>query len=207
MNLKFHGIQPLFYSPLAIFHLDAAPLNEQLLAEIAQRQAKSSGINRSNWGGWHSECDLFERLEPGCQQLRQHIFHAIQICTQNVAPDFNFSHYKVQAEGWFNVLDPGGLNTPHDHPGWIWSGCYYIQVPEGGRERSGYIEFLDSRTNVRALTVEGAACFASKQLIQPQAGMLLIFPSYLRHWVYPNETSEKRVMAAFNIRFAKIIEG
>ena len=30
-----------------------------------------------------------------------------------------------------------------------------------------------------------------------------MFPSYLRHWVYPNESEEERVTIAFNARFAK----
>jgi DTW domain-containing protein YfiP len=56
---------------------------------------------------------------------------------------------------------------------------------------------------VRTLTVDSAACFASKFVMKPQAGMLLMYPSYLRLWVYPNESEEDRVTVAFNTRFAK----
>jgi hypothetical protein len=34
--------------------------------------------------------------------------------------------------------------------------------------------------------------------------MLLMFPSYLRHWVYPNESDQDRVTIAFNVRFARL---
>jgi uncharacterized protein (TIGR02466 family) len=204
-NLKLKGVHPLFYSPLTLFELEnAASINSQLLSESIARKASSPGLNRSNWQGWHSEDDFFDRHEPGCQLLQKHIIDAVRGCTQNVSPNFDFSQHQVQLEGWINILDRGGLNTPHDHPNWVWSGCYYVSVPEGDSELSGNIEFFDTRTNVRTLTIDGAACFASKFFIKPKAGMLLIFPSYLRHWVYPNDSDEIRVTIAFNARFARL---
>ena len=95
----------------------------------------------------------------------------------------------------------GGFNTPHDHPGWAWSGCYYVRVPDGRSERSGSIELLDSRTNLQVPTIKDALCFMSKFTIKPADGMLLLFPSWLRHWVYPNEDEIERVTIAFNARF------
>ncbi|MEI6067605.1 MAG: 2OG-Fe(II) oxygenase family protein [Methylococcaceae bacterium] len=139
----------------------------------------------------------------GCQDLRVYILEAVQACTMNVSPDFNFSRYAIQAEGWINALGRGGLNTQHDHPAWVWSGCYYINVPDGDKDLSGNIEFFDTRTNERTLTVDGAAYFVSKFVMKPRAGILLMFPSYLRHWVYPNESEEERVTVAFNARFIK----
>jgi uncharacterized protein (TIGR02466 family) len=198
-------MQPLFYSPLTVFEVDEAKtLNKLLLEEITTHKEKSPGLDRSNWRGWHSEDDLFKRTEPGCQALCAHMLEAVQASTNTVSPNFDFSRYGIQAEGWFNVLGKGGLNTPHDHPGWVWSGCYYVRVPDSDKELSGNIEFFDTRTNVRTLTVEGAPCFASKFHFKPRAGMLLMFPSYLRHWVYPNESEEERVTIAFNARFARI---
>jgi len=202
--LKLKGMQPLFYSPLTVLELDdAEALNTQLLSEIAVRQASSAGLDRSNWKGWHSEDDFFERKEPGSLALQAHILEAIQITTKLVSPNFDFSHFGIQGEGWINVLGQGGLNTPHDHPAWVWSGTYYVSVPKSDNDLSGSIEFFDTRTNVRTLTVDGAACFASKYIIKPTSGMLLMFPSYLRHWVYPNESEDERITIAFNARFLR----
>jgi uncharacterized protein (TIGR02466 family) len=203
-TLKFQGIEPLFYSPLAVFELaDAAALNAQLLGEIAVRRSASPGLSRSNWRGWHSEDDFFSRSEPGCVALRGHMLEAVRTLTLGVSPGFDFNGYGIQAEGWINVLGHGGLNTPHDHPAWVWSGCYYVQVPAATGDKAGSIEFMDMRTNVRTLTVEGAACFASKYQVLPRAGMMVMFPSWLRHWVYPNESEEERVSIAFNARFLR----
>lgn len=200
---KLLSVQPLFFSPLTVFEVPhAAALNQQLLAEAAAMRQSSEGVSRSNVDGWHSEYDLFDRKEPGCKLLCQHIRKAVEQTTRAVAPNFDFKSSRLQVEGWINILQPGGLNTPHDHPGWIWSGCYYVNVPAGDSELSGNIEFLDSRTNLQSMGLEGANCFAGKYGIKPRAGMLLMFPSYLRHWVYPNKSGKERMSIAFNARYA-----
>lgn len=201
-NLKLLRVQPLFFTPLIVFELeDAARLNSDLLAEALALRKKSPGLSRSNIKGWHSEDDFFERKEPACRELRDRILQAVQTATAQLAPDFNFAANMLEAQGWINVLDAGGMNTPHDHPNWTLSGTYYVQVPRYDAELSGCIEFLDSRTNVRTLTISSASCFMSKYALQPKAGMLILFPSYLRHWVYPGESSEPRVSVAFNVRY------
>ncbi|NJD06620.1 MAG: hypothetical protein FIA97_09000 [Methylococcaceae bacterium] len=203
-RLKPQGLHPLFFSPLAVFQLENADdLNDLLLEEAVNRRADSPGLDRSNWQGWHSEDDFFQREEPGCLRLGEYMLDAVRGCTLAVSPEFDFDRYTIQAEGWINVLGRGGLNTPHDHPAWVWSGCYYVKVPEGENPLSGSIEFFDTRTNVRTLTVDAAACFASKFVMKPKPGMLLMFPSYLRHWVYPNDSDEERVTVAFNARFVR----
>lgn len=208
-TLQLQRFEPLFYSPLLVFHLPgAATLNQRLLAEATTMRAVSPGLERSNKNGWHSSDDFFERSEPGCVELRSHMIEAVRQATLRVSPQYNFSAMGLQAESWININKQGGYNTPHDHPGWIWSGCYYVRIPViapgDGNERSGAIEFLDMRTNVRVLTIEDATCFMSKFTLQPSEGMLVLFPSYLRHWVYPNEQPAERVSIAFNARFAPL---
>ena len=38
-----------------------------------------------------------------------------------------------------------------------------------------------------------------RMTIQPKEGGLLIFPSHLRHWVYPNQQEAERISIAFNL--------
>ena len=200
-------VEALFPAPLAVFRLaDVESLNARLLSEAMARRAAEPGLSRSNLHGWHSDDDFFVRTEPGGVELRPRIIDATTRITLQLSPRFDLTAYAVQAEGWINIGEHGALNSPHDHPGWVWSGCYYVQAPagEGG---GGEIEFLDTRTNVRTLTIDGAACFAGKYRLSPQTGQLLIFPSWLRHWVYPNESEELRVSVAFNLRFVNRAAG
>lgn len=199
---KLLSFQPLFYSPLTVFEVPhSAALNQQLMAEATAMRQLSEGVSVSNVDGWHSDFDLFDRKEPGCKLLCQHIRTSIEQTTRAVLPTFDFKSAKPKIEGWINILQPGGLNTPHEHPGWTWSGCYYVNVPVGDSELSGSIEFLDTRMDLHALGLSDAACFMGKYSIKPKAGMLLIFPSYLRHWVYPNKSGKERMSIAFNARY------
>lgn len=196
------GVHPLFYSPLSVLRLNAhKDIKPLLLDEICELRKLDQGIVRSNWCGWHSKSDIFQLNTQGFVKLQTAITEAIQNVTIQLAPKFDWAESQIQAEGWVNVLGASGMNTPHDHPGWVWSGCYYLEVPQTDHESSGNIEFMDVRTGIRTLTLNGASCFEGKFRVKPEEGMLLIFPSYLRHWVYPNDLEKERITIAFNARY------
>lgn len=202
--LKLAHVQMLFPSPLVTFQVDdAESLNRELLTEIEKRRASEEGAVRSNRQGWHSDYDLFRRKEKAQARLAAIIREALEQATLKLAPDTNLSKLNMDCEGWINVNPTGAYNTPHDHPGNFWSGTYYVTVPNAGEglESSGVIEFLDSSTGLSASMVR-APFTAPKASIRPKAGMLLIFPANLLHWVHPNAAKEDRVTIAFNAKFS-----
>lgn len=209
-GFRFGRLDPLFATPVISFHLaEAERLNPLLLAEIAAVRMAEPGVSRSNRGGWHSRDDLFRRPEPALSRLAALIRDAVNDATCRIAPGTDPSLFTLDCEGWINVNPPGGFNAPHDHPGWYWSGAYYVATPDPGAEArradptAGCIEFLDGRTNLRVLSHIDAQCMASKVVYRPEAGTLILFPSHLRHWVYPNAASGERVSVAFNARHAR----
>src|SRR6187551_2424587 len=193
-------VEPAFASPMMLFQVqDCEVLNRQLVEEGQAMRARSPGVTRSNREGWHSEDDFFGRTEAGCAALRAHILEAVQETTRLLSPHFDFAANRALCQGWINVNPPGAFNAPHDHSGFALSGVYYASVPPEGR--SGAIEFLDPRANANANMIEGAACFNRKFIINPKPGNLLVFPSYLTHWVQPNAEATDRITVAFNIRY------
>ena len=64
----------------------------------------------------------------------------------------------------------------HVHPkGWI-SSAYYVSVPpevQDAKARSGWLKFGEPRYPTPSLAAEFA--------VQPEPGMLVLFPSYLWH--------------------------
>jgi len=204
-GFALNRLDPLFHTPLAVFTLPgAATLNTELLADIDQIRRSDPGVQRSNRGGWHSTGNLWDRSELSVRQLLALIRDAAIEATQRIAPGAPLDRLHFDSEAWINVNPTGALNAPHDHPGWYWSGSYYVATPDslpGAPDHAGCIEFLDSRTNIRVLSQVDAPCMASKAVFSPAAGQLLLFPSYLRHWVYPNAAAENRVSIAVNIRF------
>jgi len=93
------------------------------------------------------------------------------------------------------------MNAPHTHPGAHWSGVYYVSQPRIETGKSGKIEFLNPRTDLPNWRILKAPAFSAKKSLRPESGEMILFPSYLVHWVYPNETEEDRVTVAFNATF------
>ncbi len=102
---------------------------------------------------------------------------------------------------WVNILDPSGFHSGHIHPHSIISGTYYAQVPDGASS----LKFEDPR-----LPMMMAAPLRNEDAPQdllnfvylaPEAGMMLMWESWLRHEVVRNETDELRISVSFNYRW------
>lgn len=99
---------------------------------------------------------------------------------------------------WVNLLKPGGQHSGHIHPHSIISGTFYVEVPAGG----GAIRFEDPRLpQMMAAPVrrddapDDLRPFVS---IEPKAGMLLMWESWLRHEVLPGSAKADRLSVSFN---------
>jgi uncharacterized protein (TIGR02466 family) len=99
---------------------------------------------------------------------------------------------------WVNLLKPGGHHSGHIHPHSIISGTFYVEVPAGG----GAIRFEDPRLpQMMAAPIrrddapEDLRAFVP---IEPKAGMLLMWESWLRHEVLPGAAKGDRLSVSFN---------
>jgi hypothetical protein len=83
----------------------------------------------------------------------------------------------------------------HIHPlGWI-SSAYYVQVPPeivDSDVQGGGIKFGEPDID---LGDHGTA----RRAIQPTAGRLVLFPSYMWHGTVPFESDEPRMTVAFDV--------
>jgi tetratricopeptide (TPR) repeat protein len=93
---------------------------------------------------------------------------------------------------WSVKLKPSGYHINHYHPaGWI-SSAYYVSVPEvtsAGDSQEGWIKFGEARWPTPSCTVE--------RVVQPKAGTLVLFPSYMWHGTIPFSAGE-RITAPFD---------
>ena len=191
---------PLVSSTLA----EADVLNAELLAEIADRRTVEQGVTRSNLGGWDSLPDLFTREEPAHQQLAAAIDEFFKASCDRLMSGV-LEQTEIRREAWISVGSPGAMRGPHDHAGSFWSGSYYVAIPDGADDNdvAGAIEFVDPRGSIGTNALIRTPFTEPRYMINPVPGQLLLWPSYLKHWVHPNRTSEERVMVAFNAWFAK----
>ena len=196
--------EKLFSTPLVRFRLDdAETLNAALLAEGDALRVLDDGASKSNRGGWHSSGNLFKKTTPGIARLRGEAEAAVIEATRKINSKVDPAELRLKLFAWMNANPAGGFNAPHTHPGAHWSGVYYVSQPEVEEGNSGMIEFLDPRSDLPNWRLLGARSFALKKKFRPVPGEMILFPSYLVHWVYPNETDEQRVTVAFNATFSK----
>jgi uncharacterized protein (TIGR02466 family) len=198
----------LFPTPVASVDTpDAETRNAELRALILERRRTSPTIQASNDGGWHSDRDLLawggEPMAEVANMARAVASHLTRDTAGRPAqPDWTVS-------AWANVNGPGDANICHYHPGWFWSGTYYVD--DGGvwtdNSLGGNFEMLDPRgaapaMHAPALTYagEGGQATGPIEWIRPRAGLLVLFPSWLQHQVRTYRGTRERISIAFNLR-------
>jgi len=103
--------------------------------------------------------------------------------------------YTLLSTSWFNCLYEGGLVDAHRHERSVISGAYYPYVDPGSSplilESPIQANFMNTNsinlTNYNRYEIE----------CMPKTGLLVIFPSWLRHSV-PRNPTQKRYTISFN---------
>lgn len=95
---------------------------------------------------------------------------------------------------WSVRLGAGGYHVNHVHPeGWI-SSAYYVAVPDcvhDGADRQGWIQFGAPRHPTPGCEAE--------HFVEPRAGRLVLFPSYMWHGTVPFTEGQERLTIAFDV--------
>ena len=105
----------------------------------------------------------------------------------------NTGNYKITGS-WSVKLHGGGRHVNHVHPeGWL-SSSYYVSVPEEtstGDDKAGWIKFGEP-------PFETVPPTPPQKWIRPEAGLLVLFPSFLWHGTVPIHDGSVRVTAPFD---------
>lgn len=195
--------EKLFSTPLFSFEVKGyETINTDLIKEGNRLRDQSDGTAKSNRGGWHSKGNLFNEKAQCFSFLSVMVETAVLQATRRISKvDPDTLDLKLFA--WMNINPVGAFNAPHTHPGAHWSGVYYVSQPEVDDEKAGRIEFLDPRSDLPNWRILKASAFNLKKSLKPRPGEMVLFPSYLVHWVYPNTSDDERITIAFNATFSK----
>lgn len=186
-NIKQGDIFPTSFYTVDIFDSQENQRYKDFLIDLSQ---KTPGTSRSNRGGWQSETNLWE------QEVFKPLLEKTTAVTQSIIESISQNRPQMVIRAmWGNINPKGGMNFTHVHPsGWM-SGVYYIQLPQGTDE----ITFEDPRP-ARMMDFQ-RSCLVSDEYFshRPKVGELLLFPSWLPHFVLPNTSNEERISVSFNI--------
>jgi uncharacterized protein (TIGR02466 family) len=155
---------------------------------------KSQGKTASNHMGWQSE-DYF--LDSGKPPHVEHMIRMLDTHVKDCASQASLPPLRI-CNFWFNVNPKGSYNTLHNHQESVLSGVYYIDIPD---ENMGNIEFHrddEAQYYIPENLNKYTQFTSTKATYKPETGMLLIFPSWLKHFVHSNQSEQLRISMSFN---------
>ncbi len=191
-----------FPTPIVVYRWpDSDALNKALREVILDAEKSDPGLTFSNVGGWHSDTDLFTWPQECIATLRERVqAMALELAKAASDPGRAGATASFGIEAWANVVRSGGYHSAHKHPNYMWSGVYYVAVgiPDAGKPSNGCIEFIDPRDAAGMVSLPGMR-FAGRQVIAPEPGMMVVVPSWLKHYVHPFFGKLERISVAFNV--------
>jgi uncharacterized protein (TIGR02466 family) len=178
---------------------------EPLLAMVLEREKSEPSIDYANCGGWHSGANLLDWQGEPIGALRQAIAECLTAMVQATSqlpeaqPSPQNARGGFRISAWANVARQGNYHRLHNHPGSSWSGCLYLT---GSTDQSlaGVLELNDPRPFTEMVSMPHHPC-GQRFLVRPQPGLLVIFPSWVYHFVHPSTSSDPRVSIAFNAQW------
>ena len=194
----------LFPAPVMYFDWpDGETLNEGLRAAVRAHRDSSSGVVKTNRGGWQSDTDLQDWPEEATQELMRRVVTLAReyVARQSGGHDPVFdSGWKIRS--WANINEHGHFNRAHDHLGRysFISGVYYVNVGDiqSGQVGGGRTRFEDW-TRVAIDLSRDKDPLRRDYFMPPRNGRMLLFPASVMHSVEPYLGHAQRITIAYNL--------
>ena len=194
MNREVLFPTPVYYKDLP----NSVELNNYLFNHIKKWAETTPTESKTNSGtGWHSPTDMNKKEEYN--PLTQELFKMAEDCNNDygIAPKLGLGNM------WANINPPGAYNKTHTHPNSLWSGVYYIRVPQNSGKffiedpRPGPNCYMPRRTKNLPKQLWRVVAYEAKE------GRMVFFPSWLPHGVDINMNTEQgeaswRISVSFN---------
>jgi len=194
-----NGLIKLWPTSLMQRQLPSHSKPNELLRELILQLDK----NTENLTTQYRATDFLRTDNPAISWLLQ--------CVNKTVIDYLQAHgqnYDTQwsIQSWPNVNQFGDYHDLHNHPHSYLSGTYYVHVPDKteplpGRDdrRPGAISFYDPRPQANMNAVRGDPQIEAEHTVIPEAGTILLWPSFLHHFVHPNLSKDARISISFNV--------
>lgn len=203
-----HQIATAFPTLIGRFQIsNSEEINAGLLRMLLQRETTSPSNDYANMGGWHSSGDLLEWPVPEIVPLRNWISEALNKMVQATGQLPEVAGRSAPPKGsfritaWGNISRRGNYHRMHNHPNSAWSGCYYVTGlgtnSNAKNSMGGLLELYDPRHFAEMVDVPGSP-YGQRVLIRPVPGLMVLFPSWIYHFVHPTDFDGERVSIAFN---------
>lgn len=133
----------------------------------------------------------------GMNNLKDRIQKHIDVYNEK----FALSHFEISNSSWFLLQKQNSFAASHIHPNSILSGTLYINANNAGHELcfenpNPFISYM-SKTKETELNQH-------TYTVKPENGMLILFPSYIKHGAIKINKLNDRCVIAFNTKYTEI---
>lgn len=201
------ALRPLFATPVYEATLSTDQSFENFRTELeaacrmlaAEDAAGRAWCRANGYGGYTSYASLDDLPKRASVfgELKTRLDRHAAAFARELAFDLRGGRLKLDSL-WVNILKPGAAHSGHIHPHSVLSGTAYVATPKG----SSALKLEDPRLPLmmaapprRADAPEEARAFV---YLQPQAGTVLMWESWLRHEVPANRARTERISISFN---------
>lgn len=173
--------------------------NSRLLEECRQLEVDDESGRRwsaKNYPGGYTSYGSANRMHthsPTFALLQRQLNRHVKAFAR--ALHFEMSGRELEmTDCWVNIMPPGVVHSLHLHPLSTISGTYYVQTPRG----CPGLKFEDPRLD-RFMAAPPRSAEHRPWITMPaEAGKVLLFESWLRHEVPPNQAKTPRISVSFN---------
>jgi uncharacterized protein (TIGR02466 family) len=200
----------LFATPVVqAYWPDSGAMNAALKEAVLERMRSSPGVVYTNRGGWHSNPDLHTWHDACVKEFLDRIHFVIRELVDLTVPEPSEEHltgWTIRA--WANVNGKGAYNREHQHEGsgTLWSAFYYVDT--GLTDAQGAVSgctVLQDRSRVPKEILRNCDPYDREIRITPRAGLMVVFPAGLYHYVEPYLGDDLRISLAFNLKNPKFV--
>ena len=195
-------ITPLFPNFIATETVD---IDNHKLIQYAD-ELEISGVSADNHkfkSGWQS--GYIDIENDNLKEIINCIKERIQSINKNVYQLNDNARFEIH-NAWFNknspeMHEPIASNEPHIHPGSFISFVYYVKA----EHNAGNLIMIPNDTSLQLSLpneyIQESNIFNCTQYtVMPTAGLLVAFPSWIRHYVEPNNSDTDRISFAVNVK-------
>ncbi len=197
------SVRPLFVTRLYEADLaaergfDVKALAQASRAIAKQDLAGQRWAREHGYGGYTSYASLTDltRRDSLFDDLRRHLDRHVAAFAKEAFLDSG----KLKLESlWINILKPGAAHSGHIHPHSAVAGTVYLEAPKG----ASAIRFEDPRLPLMMAAPKRTASAPESDRtfvhVEPRAGTLLLWESFIRHEVPANGAAKDRISLSFN---------
>jgi uncharacterized protein (TIGR02466 family) len=190
------NVQPIFPSFIGTEYLD---IDNAAIEAFCYKEYKEC-TNQKWLGGWQSSRPFLDapEMKPLIDKIRE--------CLRGVQDMYGLKDeaQPILKNGWININDPGnyGLNNnpPHLHANYFVSCVYYVKAEPKAGDLTMIAPFPSIEYCVPFSVIGKNTIYNSPRWnITPEPGKLIIFPSWLMHYVSGNLSQSDRISIAFNV--------